>query len=301
MQYLDSLVQKGAQWQNYTDKLLALEESIHEGTNGVPEYTSTLDSLLKIKSELLVSKILDLQGKSSSKLDSAGLIFPINISNQGEMLEEVNQHIHQYTSQITDPQELVWLQDHIGQLNQLESVLQEYQGKVLELSDLQQLQSYQEQLQSLMGQSQGYFQEMKSVLEGGLSEDSPFMSELQSKIGLSKEFQELQAKTAELEQFKAISQKYGQDYALKNRQEARQRLLDHAKEIGAKAFEQHQEKVQEVQDKFQKLKKKYRSLGDARDLSTGVKRSSLKDEPFKKKTGDRWHHANSIFSFPATQ
>ncbi len=290
MQYLDSLVQYGARWQEYTDKLMELGvvKQVQEAIDKVPEHVQKLDSLLEVKAARVNQEISRLLGQARD--DSLGIQVIPRFARDDLTMNELDALIGQYSSELTSAEEISWLQDHVGQLNQLQGSLQQYQGKLLELADLQQLQGYQQQVQQLMGQSQGYFQEAKGLFSGGLSEGSlpagqagPLMQELQSKIGLSKEFQELQAKTAELEQFKALSKKYGEDYARKVKEMDRQRMLDLAQEIGAQAFEEHQEKVQKVQGEFQKLKKKYSKLADARDLSTGVKRNTLKEEPFKKR------------------
>ena len=294
MQYLDSVIQFGGWEQEHVDKLMELGvvRKVQEAVNKVPEHVRKLDSLIQAKSASVHAEISRLLGQAKHDRNIDGL--PVDSELTDAQLQKVDALIQEYSSQLTNPQELRWLQEHMGQLNQLQGSLPQYpssafqatagmQNKLLELADLQQLQGYQQQVQQLMGQSQGYFQEAKGLFSGGLSEDSPLMQELQSKIGLTKEFQELQAKTAELEHFKALSQKYGEDYARQYKEMDRQRLLDHAKEIGAQAFPEHQEKVQQVQGKFQKLKKKYSKLADARDLSTGVKRNSLKEEPFKKR------------------
>ncbi len=291
MQYLDSVMQHGVWSMEHGNKLkqLGVIIEVQEKVEQAPEHIQKLDSLLMKKSKLVQEKILNLSSNTQHKLDSSGQLLPLNVSQYNSKMEGIDGLIEQYSSELTNGKERSWLQGQLSQLKQMDGALNQYQGKILNVKELEKIQGYKEQLQQLTDQSQRYFQEAMGLLKGGpdkdklLSEEGLLFQRLQSLIGNRREFQELQAQIAELEQFRAISQKYGQNYALKNRQEARQRLLDHAKKIGAKAFGQHQDKVQEVQEKFQKLKMKYSSLGDARDLSTGVKRSSLKDEPFKKR------------------
>ena len=287
MQYLDSLVHVGVDWQDYTDKLteLGVVKHVQEKVQEVPKHIAKLDDLLQEKSELLNEKILHLSSGAQDWADSAGQALPFDVNQYTSKMKGLDQLIEKYSTQLTNLKERSWLQDHLSQLQQMDGALSQYQGKLLDIGALEQLQGYQQQLQELTGQSKGYFQEAKGIFKAGLSEESlpagagPLMQKLQSLIGNRKEFQELQAQTAELEQFKQLSQKYGENYARQHKQEARQRLMNKVKEIGAGAFAQHQEKVQEVQEKFEKLKKKYRSVADARDLSTAVKRNSLKGEP----------------------
>jgi len=314
MQYLDSLIQSGARWQEHTGKLvqLGVVKQIQEKAEQIPEHIQKLDSLLQEKSSLIKDKIRDLSSNLKDKTDSASQNLPFDLQQYTSRMESIDQTIDQYSSQLTNREERSWLQDHLSQLQQMDGTLNQYpsfsrlqrdsvtgghslwrriagkRGKLLDIDELKELQGYKQQLQELTGQSQGYFQEALGLRNGLnketlLSEEGGLMQRLQSLIGNRQEFQELQAKTAELEQFKQLSQKYGEDYARNQRQEAQQKLLAKAKEIGAGAFEQYQDKVQQVQEQAQKLKKKYSSVADARDLSTAVKRNSLKGEPLAKR------------------
>ena len=304
MQYLDSVMQQGVWSMEHGEKLLQLGivKDAQEKAAQVPEHIQKLDSLLQEKSKLIQQKILNLSSNTQHKLDSAGQILPFNLSQYTYKMEGIDCLIDQYSSELTNVKERSWLQNHLSQLQQMDGALNQYpsfsrlardsagkQGKLLDIDELDQLQGYKQQLQQLSGQSQGYFQEAMGLLKGGsdkdklLSEEGPLFQRLQSLIGSSKEFQELQAQTAELEQFKQLAGKYGEDYTRQHRQEARTRLEAKAREIGAKVFKEHQGKVQEVQEKKQKLKKKYSSVADARDLSTAVRRNSLKGEPLGKR------------------
>jgi len=192
-------------------------------------------------------------------------------------MEGIDGLIEQYSAELTNGKERSWLQNHLSQLQQMDGALGQYQGKLFDTEELNQVKAYQQQLQELTGQSQGYFQQVMSLKKGInketlLSEDGGLMQKLKSLIGNRPEFQELQAQTTELEQFKQLANKYGEEYARHHQQEAQQRLYTKVKEIGAGAFEQHQDKVQRVQEETQNLKKKYSSVADARDLSTAVKR-----------------------------
>jgi len=286
MKYLDSLIHSGAQWQEHTDRLIQLGvvTEIQEKVEQVPEHIQKLDSLLQEKSSLIQEKIWNLSSNVQSKVDSSGQNLPY-IQQFTSRMENIDELIEQYGSELTNSKERSWLQNQLSQLQQLDGALNQYQGKLLNVDELDQLKGYKQQLQELTGQSQGYFQEAKGLLGSNfnkdslLSENGSLFQRLQSLIGNAKEFQELQAQTAELEQFKQLAGKYGEDYARQHRAEAQQRLIAKAKEKGAGAFEQHQDKVQQVQDNAQKLKKKYSSVADARDLSTAVKRNSLKGEP----------------------
>ncbi len=233
MQYLDSLMQRGARWQEHTEELLQLGvmRQVQETAQKVPDHITKLDSLLQEKSDLMKEKILSLSSNTQKKIDSAGQALPFGFNQYTSKMAgpasaglpagqagKLDQLIDRYSSQLSDRKERSWLQDHLGQLQQMDGVLDQYQGKLLDMGDLEQLKGYQQQLQQLTGQSQGYFQEAKGLLKGELNEEHPLMQKLQSLIGNRKEFQELQAQTAELEQFKQLASKYGEDYAREHRQ-----------------------------------------------------------------------------------
>lgn len=123
-------------------------------------------------------------------------------------LTEINQSLETYQSKITSPEELKWIQHYDGQLDQLEGVVKQYQDKLLNLEVLQALSSYQQQLEQLSQESRGYFKEVQDIVSGGLTDESPLMKQLESKIGHYPEFAELQKVTAELEHAKNMPEDY---------------------------------------------------------------------------------------------
>jgi len=290
MQYLDSVMEHGAWSTEHSDNLLELGiiKDVQEKAKQAPEHIKKLDSLLQEKSRLLQEKIQNLSSKIQDTADSSGQLLPFDINLYTSKMESIDGLIEQYSAELTNSKERSWLQNHLSQLQQMDGALGQYQGELLDIEELNQVRGYQQKLQELTGLSQEYLQQVMSLKRGInketlLSEEGGLMQKLKSLIGNRPEFQELQAQTAELEQFKQLADKFGEDYARQHTQEAQQRLISKAKEIGAGAFAEHQDKVQQVQEETQKLKKKYSSVADARDLSTAVKRNSLKGEPLGKR------------------
>jgi len=251
-------------------------------------YLAQIDSLLQAKAQLLGSKISGLRSKTSGiakGLDS------ISNTRVGELVNEkltnlnpeqytprmsgINQSLQAYKSKITDSEELAW-----GQLDQLDGAVKQYQDKLLNLEDLEALKGYGQQLQQLSQESSGYFKEVQDIVSGGLTDDSPLMKQLESKIGRYPEFQELQKLTAELEQVRSTPDDYRgkiEGYQDKDK------IKSQAKELVNKHFSEHPEKLQAAQQKLATFKKKYSSIQSTKDMSTAVKRNSLEGRPLSER------------------
>jgi len=191
-----------------SDSLLPQSEVQHkmDSIGSLPDhYLAKIDSLLQAKAQLLGSKISGLRSQTSGiakGLDS--------ISNTGELvndplnkltpeqytakLNDINGALEQYQSKITDTEELAWVEHYTGQLDQMDGVVKQYQDKLLNLEELQALKGYSQQLQQLSQESSGYFKEMQDIIAGGLTDESPLMKQLESKIGHYPQFQELWSK-----------------------------------------------------------------------------------------------------------
>jgi len=265
-----------------------------DSLNGLPDhYLTQIDSLLQAKAQLLESKISGLRSKTSGitkDLDSISNAQAVNFLDEKlddltpqqytTKLNHINQSLETYKSKITDSQELTWVEHYSGQLDQLESVVKQYQGKLLNLEDLQALKGYGQQLQQLSQESSGYFKEVQDILSGGLSEDSPLMKQLESKIGKYPEFQELQKLSTKLEQ----ARKTPEDYRGKlEGYQDKGKFKSKAKELVTKHFSQHQDKLQAAQQKLATFKKKYSSIQSTKDMSTAVKRNSLEGRPLSER------------------
>ena len=93
----------------------------------------------------------------------------------------------------------------------------------------------------------------------GLSE----MNEFQKQKGLAEEIRNIPGK------YKQEMEKYGD----------RERLVEEGKEKAIEFLTQHQDKIEGIQKKMSKLKRIYSKVENSNDLSTAVKRSSLKGRP----------------------
>ncbi len=195
-------------------------------------------------------------------------------------LNGINESLETYQSKITDSEELKWVEHYSGQLDQIEGVVKQYQGKLLNLEDLQSLKGYGQQLQQLSQESSGYFKEMQDIVSGGLTDESPLMKQLESKIGKYPEFQELQKLSTKLEQ----ARKTPEDYRGKlEGYQDKDKIKSQAKELVNKHFSQHQDKLQAAQQKLATFKKKYSSIQSTKDMSTAVKRNSLEGRPLSER------------------
>ena len=97
----------------------------------------------------------------------------------------------------------------------------------------------------------------------GLSE----MNEFQKQKGLAEEIRNIPGK------YKQEMEKYGD----------RERLVEEGKEKAIEFLTQHQDKIEGIQKKMSKLKRIYSKVENSNDLSTAVKRSSLKGRPVKER------------------
>jgi gas vesicle protein len=113
------------------------------------------------------------------------------------------------------------------------------------------------------------------------------------------EMQTLKNETMELAAIKELPEsmladlkRYQDEQALKA--QAKEEVVKQATDY----FAEHQEKLSEAQTMMTELKKKYSYIQDSRDLSTAVKATSLKNEPFKKRIklglGFQIHQTNPI-------
>ena len=256
-------------------------------------YPIQIDSLLQTRAQLLQSRINHLLSKAKGKLHSLDSLSntqatslldekpdDLTPAQYTTKLNEINQTLEDYQSQITDTDELAWIEHFNGQLNQLEGVVNQYQEKLLNLEELQELKGYQQQLQQLSQESSGYFKEVQDIVSGRFSDDNPLMQQLESKIGHYPEFQELQKVMAELERVRSLP-KENQDQ-LKSYQDP-DKLKSRTKELVNKHFSQHQDKLQAAQQKLATFKKKYSSIQTTKDMSTAVKRNSLEGRPLSER------------------
>ncbi|MDN5215693.1 hypothetical protein QQ020_26685 [Fulvivirgaceae bacterium BMA12] len=105
----------------------------------------------------------------------------------------------------------------------------------------------------------------------GQSEGMANMNQLQQQKALVEKMQKIP------EKYKQQVEQYGDREFLKN--EGKQK----AKEKAIKFLDQHKDKIAIIQKKMSKLKKVYSKVENSNDLSTAVKRSSLKGKPFKER------------------
>jgi len=242
---------------------------------------------------MLQARISDLQSKATDKLQGLDSISNTQATgfldeklkdlNSQEYLAKmggINESLQTYQSKITDSEELAWVEHYGGQLDQMESVVNQYQDKLLDLEELKALKGYSQQLQQLSQESSGYFHEMQDILSGGLQEDNPLMKQLESKIGKYPEFQELQNLSTKLEQARKAPSQYQEQ--LKGYQD-KDKIKSQAKELVTKHFAEHQDNLQAAQQKLATFKKKYSSIQSTKDMSTAVKRNSLEGRPLSER------------------
>jgi len=256
-------------------------------------YLTNIDSLLQAKAQLLGSKISGLRSKTSGLTKS---LDSLSNTRVGELVNDnldkltpeqytgklngINESLQTYKSKITDTEELTWVEHYSGQLDQLDGAVKQYQDKLLNLEDLQVLKGYGQQLRQLSQESTGYFKEVREIISGGLSEDSPLMKQLESKIGKYPQFQELQKLTAQLEQVRSMPEDY--QGKLEGYQD-KDKIKSQVKEMITKHFSQHQDKLQAAQQKLATFKKKYSSIQSTKDMSTAIKRNSLEGRPLSER------------------
>lgn len=95
---------------------------------------------------------------------------------------------------------------------------------------------------------------------------------------------DIQKQQKELEALKSTPDKYTQQMdKLKDHKAMQDQLKKKAILKSAELFKEHGDKLQAAQNKLSKLKKKYSTVLNSNDLSTAIKRKSLKGEPLKKR------------------
>ena len=254
-------------------------------------YLPKIDSLLLAKSQLLQTRINNLFGQATDKLrtldsipNTKGASFLNENVEYTTRLSDVNQTLETYKSQITDREELAWIEHYTGQLDQLEGVVSEYKDELLKLEELNELRAYRQQLQQLSGEASGYLTEAQAVLQGRLQEDSPLMQIIKSKISNTREFQQLQHQNEALDKLRSTAQDQQKELQQLGDQEyVLQKALEQAKELAATSFDKHQDKIKAAQNKLSALKKKYSSVPSAQDLSTATKRNSMRGKPLSER------------------
>ncbi len=136
-------------WLQGQDHQLAQNErqKLDNITHLPSHYLTQIDSLLQAKAQLLESKISGLRSQTSGitkGLDSLSNTQAVNFLDKKledlnpeeytDKLNEINKSLETYKSKITDSKELAWVEHYSGQLDQMETVVKQYQDKLLNWS-----------------------------------------------------------------------------------------------------------------------------------------------------------------------
>ena len=110
------------------------------------------------------------------------------------------------------------------------------------------------------------------------------VSGLEDRMGSVEELRPLHEQQKKLEDLQQMPEAYRKEYEQYTDQEAlKEQGKGLAKEKATDFFAQHSEQLQAVQKKISRLQKKYSTVLNSNDLSTAVKRTSLKGRPLRER------------------
>jgi hypothetical protein len=267
LNHLSSKIQSGIQSSidSLQQKLVGLQEKGGEQLENVTDKTRTITQKIDSLKGLLLDKL------QLNKLGEYGQGIPnAQLSNQVRMpelknlsklslpdistykdLDIGNEQITNYTNQIGDQisnlqnyKDLEWMKADIPQVEGLEEVKQ-YKDVVSKPGGID----------HMADQQASQLTEMKEI---------------------SNQTKELQAMQKLPEAMLQDLQRYRKEMAM---QESKKVTRNELMEL----LDSQKDKINAAEDKLAALKKKYSYIPDSRDLSTAVKRNSLKNTPFKKR------------------
>jgi len=110
------------------------------------------------------------------------------------------------------------------------------------------------------------------------------VSALESEAAQIDELKDFESKGEEFEQIRSMPKEYQKQIEqFKQREALKAKSKEMAKEKAVDYFALHAEKLQPIQKKMSLMQNKYSSVLNSNDLSTAVKRSSLKGRPFRER------------------
>ncbi|MDN5199896.1 hypothetical protein QQ008_00945 [Fulvivirgaceae bacterium BMA10] len=238
-----------------------------------------------------VEKIEGLPNKLLQKSDNQGLkeqgeklqngmqknIPNLDIANGAENLKGKTGSL----DQLKKTEELEKAETYTNELDGLEKLPKE---QLNQNKAFQEMKEYGNKAQSLNEEVAGYKKELDHLKKGDLDKLEKGTKALEQKVMDRGEFRELQQQQALAKEMQTTPLKYQKEMEqLADQQRAKDLAKQKAKEKAMELLTKHGGAVKEAQKKLAKLKKKYSSVQNSNDLSTAVKRSSLKGKPFKER------------------
>ncbi len=175
-------------------------------------------------------------------------------------------------------------EEYAGNLPQPDSSLPTRDGLQKAKSELPQsaaLNEAQQELHNLAGGDLGNLKNKDSLASYA---GSYAQQKVEKQVGQLGEMQTLQQQQQELQDIQQLPQQYKKEYeGYTDPEKLKEEGKTMATEKAAAFMAQHGEKLEVVQKKISHLQRKYISLPNSNDLSTAVKRTSLKDHSFRER------------------
>ncbi len=146
-------------------------------------------------------------------------------------------------------------------MKEVSTMPQKELGEIKGMDELKKAQEAMGQVNEVTGKIDGYSKEIKTISSGNLNDIEQLPKELENRVGKLEEVQGIQKQTQALDQYKKMA---GDDEALKQQvvQEVQKQAVDH--------FAGQGEQLKAAMDHMSKLKEKYTSLQNMKDLPKRV-------------------------------
>lgn len=269
---LDSLKQAGPM-KNISEaqtKLATLQSKVNEPIKKVGAPVEKLESKINEKLTLMNQEggagtnlpgSIDLPNMKAPSLNSPGLPgtdVKLPSSDISNPLTELKNPIDGVKNPAGKIEGLGEMQEKAKELS---SIPQKELGEIKGIDEVKKAQGAMGQVNEVTGKIDGYSKDAKTIASGNLNDMEQLPKELENQVGKIDEVQGIQKQTQVLDQYKKMA---ADDEALKQQavQEIRKQAVDH--------FAGQGEQLKAAMDQMSKLKEKYSSLQNMKDLPKRV-------------------------------
>ena len=146
-------------------------------------------------------------------------------------------------------------------IKEVSAIPQKELGEIKGMDELKKAQGTMGQVNEVTGKIDGYSKDVKTISSGNLNDMEQLPKELENRVGKLEDMQGIQKQTQAFDQYKKMA---GDDEALKQQvvQEVQKQAIDH--------FAGQGEQLKAAMDQMSKLKDKYTSLQNMKDLPKRV-------------------------------
>lgn len=248
------------------EKLKDTVESRLERIEGLPDRL-----LQKSDSRLLKDQAQKFNGDLQEKVSD------LDITNSTENLKGK-------TGSMDKLKEVNGLDKMAGYTRGLDDLKEVPQKQLDQTGILREAKEYGNKAKSFNQEITEYRKELDHLKNGDLNKLDKGTQVLEQKIIDRAEFKELQEKQAFAREMRETPMTHKKEVEqMADQKYIKDRAMSKAKEKAVELFTKNDGILKEAQKKLTKLKKKYSSVQNSNDLSTAVKRSSLKGKPFKER------------------